>query len=139
MPRDYDIGYAKPPKKNQFKKGQSGNSKGRPKGTKNLKSDLLEEFNEKISIREGPREIRVSKQRAIIKSLLARALKGSDSAAGKLIDLYLRITDLSDEAENAGIALSKDEAEVLEKLEARIRKEAFLDADLFENDPGDKS
>lgn len=32
--RDYEVGYGKPPKKHQWKKGQSGNSAGRPKKAK---------------------------------------------------------------------------------------------------------
>ena len=32
---DYDVGYKKPPKTKQFKKGKSGNPGGRPKGSKN--------------------------------------------------------------------------------------------------------
>jgi hypothetical protein len=30
---DYAIGYGKPPASTQFRKGQSGNRTGRPKGT----------------------------------------------------------------------------------------------------------
>jgi hypothetical protein len=33
--REYDVGYRKPPKHKQFKLGQSGNPRGRPKGSKN--------------------------------------------------------------------------------------------------------
>ncbi|MEO1104370.1 MAG: DUF5681 domain-containing protein [Pseudomonadota bacterium] len=32
--RDYEVGYAKPPVRTQFKKGRSGNRKGRPKDRK---------------------------------------------------------------------------------------------------------
>jgi hypothetical protein len=35
MPKDYDIGYGKPPEENRFKQGKSGNPQGRPKGSKN--------------------------------------------------------------------------------------------------------
>ena len=49
----YEVGYRKPPKATQFKQGQSGNPHGRPKGTKNLKTDLIEELGEHITLSEG--------------------------------------------------------------------------------------
>ncbi len=33
-PRDYEVGYGKPPSRTRFRSGQSGNPRGRPKGTK---------------------------------------------------------------------------------------------------------
>lgn len=118
--KKYAVGYGKPPRHGQFKRGRSGNPKGRPKGTKNLKTDLLEELSEKIAIQEGDRSTRVSKQRALIKTQVARALKGSDQAASKILDLYLRILGLDEAAVDAGMPLSADEEAVLANLEARI-------------------
>jgi Family of unknown function (DUF5681) len=37
----YEVGYGRPPRHSRFKPGQSGNPKGRPKGSKSLKT-LLE-------------------------------------------------------------------------------------------------
>jgi Family of unknown function (DUF5681)/Helix-turn-helix domain len=63
-----------------FKPGHSGNPEGRPKGTKNLKTDLMEELSERISISEGGKPKKLSKQRALLKSLAAKAIKGDARA-----------------------------------------------------------
>jgi hypothetical protein len=53
MSTDDEVGYGKPPGHSRFKKGQSGNPKGRLSGTRNLKSDLNEELQESVMVREG--------------------------------------------------------------------------------------
>ena len=77
---DYKVGYRRPPKHTQFTTGRSGNPKGRPKGTKNLRTDLAEELAEKIVVREGEKIHRVTKQRAMVKTLVNRGIKGETKA-----------------------------------------------------------
>ena len=56
---DYEVGYGKPPKSSRFKKGKSGNPKGRPKGAKNRLPNLNEERLKSIIIKEAYRPINV--------------------------------------------------------------------------------
>ena len=106
-----EVGYRRPPRNTRFQKGRSGNPKGRPKGTKNLKTDLLEELQEMIPIREGNQEKRVSKQRAMVKSQVARAVRGDTRAMGLIVQLMFRlILDVATEDER----LSPDELSVLD-------------------------
>ena len=48
--KPYEIGYAKPPKKSQFKPGESGNPKGRKKGVKNFNSYLKDAGSERVTV-----------------------------------------------------------------------------------------
>ncbi len=73
---DYEVGFGKPPKSTQFKKGQSGNPRGRPKGSLNLATTLKRELNEKVMVAENGRQRTVSKGEAAIKQLVNRAAQG---------------------------------------------------------------
>src|SRR5262245_37787178 len=87
----YKIGYGNPPKATRFKPGRSGNPKGRPKGSRNLATDLAAELGEQITVREEGQSRRISKQRALIKSLMARALQGNVRATTAVLALYARV------------------------------------------------
>jgi hypothetical protein len=107
---DYEVGYGRPPQHTRFKPNRSGNPKGRPRGSQNLKTDLKEELAEHITLREGNREIRISKQRAMVKSLVAKAIKGDQRAAAKAFDLLLQIFGPGDEARGEPDISAEDEA-----------------------------
>ncbi len=119
MPSDDSVGYGKPPKHTQFKPGQSGNPKGRPRGTKNLKTDLEEELRELIVVREGGNPKTVSKQRAMVKSLTAKAVHGDARAMVIAFDLMCRLLH-ADEAEDTARGLSPDDKAILKAYAERL-------------------
>ncbi|HMN28658.1 MAG TPA: DUF5681 domain-containing protein, partial [Caldilineaceae bacterium] len=100
----------KPPAKTRFKPGQSGKPNGRPKGSVNLKTDLRSELSEKIRIREGERSLKVSKQRAMLKALVAKALKGDARAANVVLTLVGRLFEPEAAAEEVPTLTSDDQA-----------------------------
>ena len=113
-----DVGYKKPPRHTRFRKGRSGNPKGRPKGTKNLKTDLSEELQERILVREGEKEKRISKQRAMIKGLMARAVKGDARAANLILQMVFRLLNVDGAGEET--PLTPDERAILDTYTAGI-------------------
>ena len=84
------VGFKKPPKRHQFQPGQSGNPNGRPKGARNFRTDLRKELSELLSIREEGREISISKQRALIKRLVASAVSGDARAIATVLSFCAR-------------------------------------------------
>lgn len=112
MSDDYEVGYGKPPKNTQFQTGQSGNPKGRPKGTKNLKTDLQEVLNEKVQVNAGGKTLIVSKQRAMLMRISELALKGNVRAIEFLTKLALQHLE-DDNASVAGLPLSAGEEQIL--------------------------
>ncbi len=119
---DDDVGYKKPPKRTQFKPGKSGNPRGRPKGTKNLKTDLAEALAEKVIVREGNAPRQVSKQRALVMSHLNRAIKGDARSAALITSLMTRLLDTGEGVVDVEEVLHQDDLEVVEAFEARVRR-----------------
>jgi hypothetical protein len=78
-------GFGRPPKRTRFKKGTSGNPRGRPKKASNFKTDLAAELQEKIMLTENGKERRITKQRAFVKTLTAAAIKKDIRAVNALL------------------------------------------------------
>ena len=71
------CGYKCPPKHSQFKKGESGNLSGRPKGRRSFIDDLRDELDALIKLMKNGEQIDVSNQRAMAKVLVASGVSGN--------------------------------------------------------------
>jgi hypothetical protein len=121
-PKTTGLGYGNPPGHTRFKRGQSGNPKGRPKGTLNIATVLERTLREKIVINENGRKKTITKLEAAITQLTNKA------ASGELKALQI-LTAMVRSAEERGIkaalpSSSLDEVDekvvlgILKRLEA---------------------
>lgn len=98
------VGYRRPPVNRQFKPGQSGNPRGRPKGRKNLPTTFAEVLSRPIKVRDKNGKIRtLTKLEAIIESITNKALAGDANAFAKImpwaekLEVFSRLTVNHDE------------------------------------------
>lgn len=122
MPKSSNAGgYGKPPKKHQFKPGQSGNPKGRPKGARSFKTALSKELETKLEIKEAGKTKKVSKLEAVAKRLVTDALNGNAKALTELLrQLNLHFGDVSDGETAQQPASEEDQALLARFIERAI-------------------
>ncbi len=72
--RDCSVGRCKPPIENRFRKGQSGNPKGRPRGSRNASSLWREELDERVAITENGKRRKVTRLAVIVKQVVKKAM-----------------------------------------------------------------
>lgn len=73
---DYEVGYGKPPRKNQFQPNQSGNPKGRPKRRPSSQETFQKVLKIPVTVVEGGRKRKVSTQEALFMKMRRAALEG---------------------------------------------------------------
>jgi len=122
-----DVGYKRPPKGGRFKPGTSGNPRGRPRGSADFKSDLAAEMRQRVTFcDQNGRQYTLTKQRALLRLLVASALKNEKGGISALLACIRYFgTDREDRATDApepeDLEMLK---EYLARTEARLRHDA---------------
>jgi len=114
------VGYGKPPKSGQFRKGQSGNPKGRPKGSLDFNTYVQQMLSAQVTVTEGGKRKRVSSLQATLMRLAEKSLKGDIRAIEKVLSLA---TDMADElaARSEGRKISGRDEEIMEWFKQSVR------------------
>ena len=124
--RVYEVGYGKPPRHTRFRKGQSGNPRGRPKESKNLATLLKEALNEPVIVAENGGRRKITMREAIIKQLVKRSATADLRATKILLDLVRDIEGRREPGGEPGSAetraLTEVDKKVIEQLRARFAK-----------------
>jgi len=117
--KEDSVGYGRPPRAHQFKPGQSGNPKGRPKGRKNEATMLDELLFQRIPVRQGGRDLRMTVIEAIFRRLAEDSLKGNIKAAGFLFN---RLSAISSEQPQQTELMEDDQAVLQAYLKEYLSK-----------------
>lgn len=118
----YVVGYGKPPAQTQFKPGQSGNGKGRPKGSQNMLTLIEKELNVRVPVLENGRHKTISKRQAIAKQIVNKAAAGDPKATPMLLKTLGPEQEDSKGGPSRSTLASPDDALVMASIVRRVRQ-----------------
>ncbi len=116
--RVYEVGYRRPPRHTQFRKGNAG-SAGRTRGSRNLATLVMTTLNEPVTVNENGRRKTISKLRASLKQLVNKAAAGDSRALQLLLATVRQIAEPEAPARTA--VVNEADRQVIEQVVARIR------------------
>src|SRR5262249_8954213 len=111
------VGYRRPPIHTRFKPGKSGNPKGCPKSSRNLRTIIQDALTTKIELRQGKGKRSISKLEGIVLRQVESALKGDDKAALAALKMAAQVGLLdARESPIEAAVLSTSEKQMMEEL-----------------------
>lgn len=119
MSDDYQVGYGKPPRHSRFAPGKSGNPRGRPRGSRGLKTDLMAELSARHTIQINGKPVRGNRQQLMLRTLATRAASGDLKAQALLLPLIEKALGLEDRGD-VRERLSKQDEALLDELLASL-------------------
>ena len=116
------LGYGMPPEATRFKKGVSGNPRGRPRGSLNVATVFTKTLRERVVINEHGRRKTVTKLEAALKQLINKAAPGDLRALRQLVELARDAEAKQNLPEAQGPVLGDLDHEVMDGILKRFMK-----------------
>jgi hypothetical protein len=107
----YVVTRGKPPRETQFKKGQSGNPKGRPKGSKEIGTLLEQELDRTIEVNQHGRTIKLTRRQVIVRRIIEKAMLGDPKAIATCLTIE---SSKAEKGKNAGATIAEFDAQLSE-------------------------
>jgi Family of unknown function (DUF5681) len=109
-PLDPAVGYGHPPKATQFRKGQSGNPRGRPKGSRPVGAVLQEILGQRIAVTENGKTRRLPALEIMLRRLANDAMRSEPAAVKLMLSLVDRYGQSPEAAIHFDEILAEDKA-----------------------------
>lgn len=116
------VGRGNPPKHTQFRKGMTGNPSGRPRGSKNLSTIIMDAARDQVTATVGGRARKISKLQATAMQLATKAAGGDHAAMGRFLDWVDEIETRADAIKPTQFPLSAPDVEVLRATYDRMKQ-----------------
>ena len=134
-PPDYVVGYRRPPKASQFSPGESGNPKGRPKGSRSVGAVLRDVIRQKVVVTEGGKTRRIPALEVMLRRLANDAMRSDPRAMKLLLSLVDRYAESPETAVQLGEVLAEDQSILAHYLQEPAGSDT--DSPLSSDDGGD--
>jgi hypothetical protein len=111
---EYEVGYRKPPKHSRFKKGRSGNPRGKPRGTKNSATFLKQALLASVLVKQNEHQTKTTKLRVIVTRLIHQAMQ-ADYLSIRLLLRYSGLDRRLNEPEHESQGLSPEASDLIRR------------------------
>jgi hypothetical protein len=118
--KNHSVGYGSPPRHTRFKPGQSGNPKGRPRGSGNIATLLERALTERVVITENGKRRSISKLEASFKQLVNIAASGDLAAMRQLYTLIPWLEGKLNESEDPHPTVSAADEAAMARVRERL-------------------
>lgn len=122
----YEVGYRRPPQASQFRPGQSGNPKGRPKRLPSVEEMFAAELNRSLTIRSDGGTTRMAVKIVLIRQFLKLAAKGNPRALFTSLEMLENVQRKTAKiaAQRAGHKYTK---EMIEGMTEQERTDLYME------------